>query len=192
MLKRSILILLFPALLLAQEFRATVTGRVLDQSGSAVPGVTVQLRNIDTNEVATATTDSQGTYSIPFLRPGGYIMTVEAPGFKKFIREGLTLQVGQTAGINVALEVGQVSEQVTVTAETPLLQTEKADRGQVIDEQRVRELPLNARNPFMLSILSAGVNFNGNIIYQRPFDNGAIADWTISGGLDRNNEFLLD
>ena len=183
---------LLSALLPAQEFRATITGHVVDQSGAAVTGASVVARNIDTNEAATASTESAGTYSLPFLRPGKYVLTIEAQGFKKLIRDGLTLQVGQTAGIDVTLEVGQLTEQVTVTAETPLLQTEKADRGQVIDEQRVRELPLNSRNPFMLSILSAGVNFNGNIIYQRPFDNGAIADWSISGGLDRNNEFLLD
>lgn len=185
-------ICLLGTLALAQEFRATITGHVVDPSGAAVANATVQARNIETNEMATATTESAGSYVLPFLRPGKYSMTIEAAGFKKSIREGLTLQVGQTAGIDITLEVGQLTEQVTVTAETPLLQTEKSDRGQVIDEQRVRELPLNARNPFMLSILSAGVNFNGNIIYQRPFDNGAIADWTISGGLDRNNEFLLD
>ncbi len=176
----------------SQEFRATITGHVTDPSGAAVPAVTIQVKNVDTNEAATGVTDSSGSYTIPFLRPGNYVLQIEAPGFKKYNREGLRLNVGQTAGIDVVLEVGQVSDQVTVTAEVPLLQTEKADRGQVIDEQRVRELPLNARNPFMLSILSAGVNFNGNIIYQRPFDNGAIADWTISGGLDRTNEFLLD
>ncbi|MEK7751975.1 MAG: TonB-dependent receptor [Acidobacteriota bacterium] len=176
----------------AQEFRATITGLVTDQSGAAVPGVAVQVRNVDTNAVATAVTDGAGNYTAPFLRPGSYAVTIEAAGFKKFVREGLTLNVGQTAAINIQLEVGQVSEQVTVTAETPLLETAKADRGQVIDSQRVREFPLNQRNPFMLAILSAGVNFNGNIIYQRPFDNGAIADWNISGGLNRNNEFLLD
>src|SRR5713101_1981298 len=80
----------------------------------------------------------------------------------------------------------------TVRGDVLLLESAKADRGQVIDAQGVREFPLNARNPFMLSILSAGVNFNGNIIYQRPFDNGAIADSNINGGWNRNNEFLLD
>ena len=164
----------------------------MDPSGASVPAVTVQVRNIATNEIATTITDTQGGYTVPFLRPGNYSITVEAPGFKKYVREGLTLNVGQTAGINIALEVGAASEQITVTGETPLLETETGNRGQIVDEQRVREFPLNARNPFMLSMLSAGVNFNGNIIYQRPFDNGAIADWTINGGWNRNNEFLLD
>jgi len=75
----------------------------------------------------------------------------------------------------------------------PVLETANADRGLVIDEQRVREFPLNARNPFMLSLLTAGVNFNGNIIYQRPFDNGRHRPTGIStAAMIANNEFLLD
>ncbi len=101
-------------------------------------------------------------------------------------------RVGQAATVNITLEIGALSEQITVIAETPLLETASADRGGVIDNQGVVEFPLNARNPFMLSMLVAGVNYNGNIIYQRPFDNGAIADWSINGSRNRQNEFLLD
>ncbi len=185
-------VFLVPATILAQEFRATVNGRVIDPSSAAVPNATVTIKNVATNEVATATTDPSGNYTIPFLRPGTYDLSAEAPGFKKQTHEGLVLNVGQAATINITLQVGAVTESVTVTAEVPLLETAKADRGLVIDSQRVREFPLNARNPFMLSLLTAGVNFNGNIIYQRPFDNGAIADWNINGGWNRSNEFLLD
>ncbi len=184
--------LLAPALALAQEFRATVTGRVLDPSSAAVPNAIVQVKNVATNELASATTDASGNYTVPFLKPGTYAISAEAPGFKKVTHENLLLNVGQTATVNLTLEVGAVTESVTVTAEVPLLDTAKADRGLVIDSQRVREFPLNARNPFMLSLLTPGVNFNGNIIYQRPFDNGAIADWNVNGGWNRNNEFLLD
>ncbi|MDQ6699110.1 MAG: carboxypeptidase-like regulatory domain-containing protein, partial [Acidobacteriota bacterium] len=176
----------------AQEFRATMTGHVTDATSAAVPSVTVQAVNLGTNERAVSVTDNQGTYTLPFLKPGTYRISVEAPGFKKFIRENVVLNVGQVAGVDIALEVGQQTESVTVSAETVTLDTETSDRGLVIDQKRVVDLPLNARNPFMLSILSAGVNFNGNPIYQRPFDNGAIADWSINGGLDRKNEFLLD
>ncbi len=157
-----------------------------------MPAAAVAVRNIDTNEAAATSTDSGGSYTVPFLKPGNYIVTVELAGFKKVSREGLTLNVGQTASINIILEVGAISDQITVTAETPLLETAKADRGTVIDNRRVTELPLNARNPFMLSQLVAGVNYNGNAIYQRPFDNGAIADWSINGSRNRQNEFLLD
>jgi hypothetical protein len=176
----------------AQEFRATLTGRVTDPSNAAIPNAVVQIRNAGTNEIATSTTDNQGNYTIPFLKPGTYNLSAEVAGFKKVTQESLTLNVGQTATINLPMEVGAVTDTVTVTGEVPVLETANADRGLVIDEQRVREFPLNARNPFMLSLLTAGVNFNGNIIYQRPFDNGAIADWNINGSYDRNNEFLLD
>jgi hypothetical protein len=180
------------AVLPAQEFRATVTGHVTDPTGAAIPKVTVQITNIGTNEVAAAVTNNQGIYSLPFLKPGTYRLTAEVAGFKKYVKDNIVLNVGDTAGIDLAMEVGQNTESVTVVAEALGLQTESADHGLVIDQKRVSELPLNARNPFMLAMLSAGVNFSGNQIYQRPFDNGAIADWTVNGGLDRKNEFLLD
>src|SRR5260370_214528 len=176
----------------AQEFRATLTGRVTDPSNAAIPNAVVQIRNIGTNEVATSTTDGQRNYPIPSLKPATYNVSAEVAGFKKVTQENLTLNVGQTATVNLPLEVGAVTDPVTVSAEVPILETANADRGLVIDEQRVREFPLNARNPFMLSLLTAGVNFNGNIIYQRPFDSGAIADWHINASYDPNHEFSLD
>jgi len=119
-------------------------------------------------------------------------MTVEAAGFKRFVRDRQDLQVGQKATIDATLEIGATSETVTITAEAPLLDESKADRGNVIENRRIVELPLNARNPFMLSTLTPGITYNGPAIYQRPFDNGAIADSSINGGLNRSNEFLLD
>ena len=178
--------------LLAQEFRATLTGRVTDPSGAAVPNVTVTVRNIQTNETATAVSNEEGNYTIPFLKPGVYSIIAEAAGFKRHSVEKQELQVSQTATVNIPLQVGGVAETVTVTSTEASLDSTKADRGQVIDNVRVTELPLNARNPFMLSTLSAGITYNGPAIYQRPFDNGAIADWSINGGQNRNNEFLLD
>jgi hypothetical protein len=176
----------------AQEFRATVTGRIVDQDGLGMPGVTVSVINTGTNEVASAVTNTEGVYSLPFLRPGTYNVSAELEGFRKHTQEGIALQVGQTQTLNITLQVGLRTEVVTVTGEAPLLETANADRGMIIDNLRVTELPLNARNPFMLSYLSPGITYNGPAIYQRPFDNGAIADWSINGGQNRNNEFLLD
>ncbi|MDX2029601.1 MAG: TonB-dependent receptor [Blastocatellia bacterium] len=177
---------------LGQEFRATVSGRISDPAGAAVANATVTVRNLATNESATVTSNVEGAYTVPFLKPGVYTITVEASGFKKYVRDRQDLQVGQTATINLALEVGATSETVTITAEAPLLEETKADRGNVIENRRIVELPLNARNPFMLATLTPGITYNGPAIYQRPFDNGAIADWSINGGLNRSNEFLLD
>ena len=155
-------------------------------------GVAIQASNLGTNENAVAVTNGQGVYSLPFLRPGNYKITAEAKGFKKYVRENVVLNVGDSLGIDITMELGQSTETITVSAEALSLETENAEHGLVIDQKRVTELPLNARNPFMLAVLAPGVTFNGNQIYQRPFDNGAIADWVVNGGLDRKNEFLLD
>jgi hypothetical protein len=176
----------------AQEFRATIKGQVVDASGGALPGATVTAQNTETNEVATATANQEGNYTIPFLRPGSYTLTTELSGFQKFVRSGLQLQVGQTATINVQLAVGGLTELVTVTGETPLLETANANRGTVIDQARIAELPLQSRSPMALAVHVAGVNYNAQAIYLRPFDNGALADWSMNGGSNRNNEFLLD
>jgi hypothetical protein len=176
----------------AQEFRATVRGQVADTSQSALPGATVTVQNQDTNEVATATTNQEGAYTIPFLRPGLYTLTVELAGFGKGSRTNMRLEVGQIATVNMQLSVGGLTETVNVTSEAPLLETSRADRGQVIDSKRIAELPLQSRSPMALAVLVAGVNYNAQAIYLRPFDNGALADWSMNGGQNRNNEFLLD
>src|SRR5207245_406922 len=144
-------------------------------------GAEVVVKNAGTNAVSTTKTDAQGNYSVPFLAPGTYSVTVEAPGFKKSVRSEVMLNVNQTATLNFRLELGAVTQEVTVTAEAPMLDQRTAGRGGVIDDESVQEYPLNGRNPFMLSMLVAGVDFNGNLTYQRPFDNGAIADWSING-----------
>jgi Carboxypeptidase regulatory-like domain/TonB dependent receptor-like, beta-barrel/TonB-dependent Receptor Plug Domain len=176
----------------AQEFRATVKGQVTDPSRAAVPGATVSVLNQETNENATTVTNSEGSYTLPFLRPGLYTLTVELSGFQKYVRKDMRLEVSQSALVNVQLSVGGVAEQMTVTAESPLLETGKADRGTVIDSHRISELPLQSRSPMALTVLVAGVNYNAQAIYLRPFDNGALADWSMNGGQNRNNEFLMD
>ncbi len=183
---------LLASLTMAQDFRATIVGRVTDQSKAAIPGAQVTVKNLGTNEATTMTTSDEGNYRIPFLRPGAYSVTVEMTGFKKASRDNLELVISQVATVDFTLEPGNISEQVTVQGDAPVIETATADRGGVIDRQKVIELPLNARNPFMLGVLTAGVNFYGASIWQRPFDNGAIADWTINGSQLRGNEFLLD
>jgi hypothetical protein len=188
----SLLVLVVPYLCMAQEFRATITGVVTDASGAAVPNAAVTARSVDTNEEHRTTTGSTGNYTLPLLRPGNYTLMAEASGFKKFNRENIVLQVGQNAGINIALEVGQMTESVNVTAEAAILDTQSASRIGVVNTTQVAELPLNSRNPFMLGSMMSGVNFRGAAIWQRPFDNGAIAEWSVNGGRQSNNEFLMD
>jgi hypothetical protein len=176
----------------AQEFRATISGHVLDASGAAVPGVKIEAVNVDTNETTAATSDSSGAYTIPFLRPGNYKLTATAAGFKQYVREGVTLEAAKVAGIDINLEVGAVTDTVNVTAEVAVLETQSATRGSIVTTTQVAEMPLNARNPFMLGAMMSGVTFNGAAIWQRPFDNGAIAQWSINGGRDSSSEYFLD
>jgi hypothetical protein len=180
------------ATLTAQEFRATVKGQVTDPSHAAVPGASVTVTNQETNETANTITNADGNYAVPFLRPGLYTLTVDLSGFQKYVRKDMRLEVSQSAQVNVQLSVAGVSEQMTVTAESPLLDTSKADRGTVIDSHRIAELPLQSRSPMALTVLVAGVTYNAQAIYLRPFDNGALADWSMNGGQNRNNEFMLD
>src|SRR5262245_16242611 len=184
--------LLFSSILGAQDFRGEINGRITDATGARVPGVMVQIKNTETNEVFTFISDDFGNYKALPLRPGTYSLTAEQPGFKKYVVEGISLNIAQVATVNLSLDVGEITDQVSVTTGAEILETSNANRGGVIDSQQVREFPLNARNPFMLGMLVAGVNFNGASIWQRPFDNGAIAEWTINGSQSRGNEFLLD
>jgi hypothetical protein len=186
----TICLVLVPAF--TQEFRATISGHAYDSSGGAVPNVKVQVTNLATNEVTTATSDTSGAYTIPLLRPGTYKLNATAPGFKQYTQDNVTLEAAKTLGLDLRLEVGNVTETIEVTAEALALETQSASRSGIVTEKQVAELPLNARNPFMLGTMMSGVNFNGAAIWQRPFDNGAIAQWSINGGRDSSSEYMLD
>src|SRR5690606_31089670 len=144
-------IFIFAAASPAQEFRAVITGRVTDPSGAAVPAAQLTVENALTNEQFNTATGGDGNYTVPFLIPGRYRVTVEAAGFKRAIQEGIELHINDRTTLNFALELGEVGQSVTVTAEASALEMSSATRGQVIENRRVTELPLNARNPFMLS-----------------------------------------
>jgi hypothetical protein len=189
-LAAAVFVLTLPSF--AQNSTATLTGHVSDPNGAAVPGATVKVKNNKTSVEANATTTAEGDYTVPYLQPGQYTVTVEAQGFKTASSDVVELHTADKATMDVALEVGTVGEVVNVNAEAPLLEPDTASRGQVIENLRVTELPLNGRNPVMLAILSPGVQFNGNPQFTRPFDNGDNVNFSINGGLNRHNEFLLD
>ena len=166
------------------------TGRVTDQTGAIVPKVSILVHSMATNTDTRTTTTHSGDYTVPYLKPGLYQITASAPGFAKTIREGLNLEVGQTATVNFRLEVGAATETVTVNADA-LIDFAKADAGEVVENTRVTELPLNGRDPGMLSQLVAGATWDGYIGYQRPFDDTQ-QQLNINGGGDGNSELMLD
>src|SRR6185437_511077 len=141
----------------AQLDTGRITGTVFDPSGAIVPGATVTLTNTGTNAAQSMKSTSTGTYSFSGVRPGTYSLRAEAPGFQTFIADGLQIHVQQAFTEDVHLATGTISQQVTVTAATPLLQSESAAIGQTIDTQAVNDLPLQTRNWASLAQLSAGV-----------------------------------
>src|SRR5262245_28928622 len=178
----------------AQENRATIVGTVTDPQGNALPNATIKATNTETNTTTTTTSNESGLYTLPFLPAGKYQITISANGLKTARRDGVELRVGDRTQLDFSMEVGAVTETVTVTSQAPLLEAATASRGQVIDEAKVRDLPLLGRNPFLLSALASGVQITptqGSISF-RPFDNGGMDAISISGGRQRSNEFLID
>src|SRR5262245_47473415 len=117
----------------AQEFRGSISGRVTESSGAAVTGATVTITNAATNTSTTATTNGNGDYTVLYLNPGRYAVAVEAQGFKKSVRQGIEVRVGDKLAVDLALEVGDVADTVNISSDAPLLETNPASAGQVID-----------------------------------------------------------
>jgi hypothetical protein len=185
---------LFAGSMCAQEFRATVTGTVADASGAKVPNAKVEVKNQSTGVTATAVTTSEGTYTTPFLEPGRYSVTATVSGFKTETRANVELNVGDRQQIDFALQVGGVSEQVTVEASGQQLETATADLGQSIGAAATAQLPLLGRNPFQLTTLASGVQHTSALASRsdRPFDNGGMDNYNINGSRAYTNEFLID
>lgn len=186
------LLCLFNVTARAQEVRATLNGHIEDSNHAAVPNANVTARQNATGVAAAVQSDGIGNYTIPFLSPGTYTITVEAQGFKTETRNNVELHVGDKLTVDMPLSLGAVSETVTVTAEPPLLDEGTATRGGLIDNAKVSELPIIARNPMNLANLVPGVVFNGNQSFQRPFDNGDVINYSVNGGLRQTNSFLID
>jgi hypothetical protein len=150
--------LAFPDGAPAQSTFASIVGTVRDRSGAVVPGATVTVTNTGTNQNRSAVTNDQGDYLVASLLPGEYGVAVEMAGFKKQVRGGIVLQVNQRARLDFALEVGQIADTVNVTGGAPLVESETAEVGKVVESRQVSDLPLNGRNYLQLATLVAGAN----------------------------------
>jgi len=180
------------ALLSAQEFRSTISGRVTDSSGAAVPGVKVLAAEKNTGARAETTSGGEGEYSLPFLAPGPYTISVEHGGFKKYVQEGITVGTNMRLAIDVTLQVGSQTEAITVSADATLLQTNTASVGQVIGERQIATMPMNGRTPLTLAQLAYGVTPTSDPRFTRPFDNAGPSGFSMGGGQGQSNELLLD
>jgi hypothetical protein len=177
----------------AQETRGLITGRVMDASGAVIPNARVTVRNLETGLAPSVTTSQDGDYTIPYLLPGRYHLTVEASGFKRLQRENIELQIGDKLGLDLQLETGAVSETVTITSEsTPLLDTTTATSGQVIDRRRISELPLAEGNPMTLVRLAPTTVITGVFTAMSALSTSGPSDFTVEGTPQGGNEFTLD
>ena len=154
---RLTIFLLIAGLVLAQTATSRITGTVNDASGALVPGAMVTARNEATGVTYTQTTTEAGLYGFPSLPVGTYTITVTLPGFKTATKTGNTLEVNTPLVINMSLEVGGITETVSIAAETEVLQTTNAVIGNVVERKAIADLPLNGRNPLALIALEPGV-----------------------------------
>jgi Carboxypeptidase regulatory-like domain/TonB dependent receptor-like, beta-barrel len=170
----------------AQGIYGTIGGTVTDSSGAILPSATVRVTNVETNVTKTATTNEAGVYNVTSLIPGIYKVEASRTNFKTAIVDAIVLEVNASLKVDLALQVGQASEAVDVTAEAPLLQTQQTNLGQTVTERQIDQLP-TGRNLFSLIPLSAGVSqqatcdFCGN--------NGNLR---INGDRPRNQDYILD
>jgi hypothetical protein len=168
-----------------QAGRTEITGVVHDASGALIPQGRIVVTEIATSHVVSLTIGDAGTFTITNLKPGEYTLTVEVVGFKTFVQSGVQLATGERVRLDVVLQPGQLSESVTISEDASPLRTESGSLGQVVNNRKILDLPLNGRNFLSLVSLSAGVA-------QPPPTSAGPAFPRINGGRPRTNEYLFD
>jgi hypothetical protein len=175
----------------AQETRSMLFGRVLDPQRSAISGASVAVRNAETGVTLNYRTNDTGYYEANLLMPGQYEVSVEHPGFKKLVRRGITLPVASRIEVNLALELGGVTETVSVTAEAPLLETNAVSSGRVLDNKTVMELPVMGNSAMLLVKLTPGIQTSGVNNYLALHSNVGASDYNVGGNIG-GNSWTLD
>jgi len=171
----------------AQKDAGSIVGTVKDPSGAIVANAKVTITDVEHGQTSSTTTNAEGEFVVSPLRVGTYTVTVQQTGFKKAISDPIRLDIQQRIVVNIVLQVGQITESVVVSGATPLLETETSELGQVVDSQRVANLPLNGRNFAQLALLTAGT---------APSEPGARDEqgfgFSAGGARSLQNNFLLD
>lgn len=168
---------------------AQIGGRITDSTGAVVPDAKIVVANLKTGIDRNTTSNERGLFVVPLLEPGDYRITVEKQGFKPVSRSGITLHVMEKAEFNFTLELGSLTEQIEVVANAPLLSTVEGSQGQVIDNRRMVDMPLNGRDYLQLALLSAGTAIGTSSRYGPVSVAGQESHQTnfLLEGLDNNN-----
>ncbi|PYV67628.1 MAG: hypothetical protein DMG96_38750 [Acidobacteria bacterium] len=191
------LCLLVTGTALAQSDRGTIAGTVVDSSGAVVSGAPVTVRGVDTGNVYKTTTTAEGIYRISDIAIGRYDVTVEAQGFKSSVQKGVQVQINTVAALNVTLQPGSTTEEVTVLADAPTIQTESSDVGTVVGDKQIHDLPLAlnstgqsfVRSPETFIFLVPGTVGQGTV---GDHGSAGVFETKLSGGQNFGSEILLD
>src|SRR5215468_10242952 len=171
----------------AQGFTATITGSVKDASGAVLDGALITATHIESGQRRAASADASGNYTLPSLSVGAYEVTAEKAGFKQEVRRGINLAIGQEAVVDLILQVGNVEQKVTIVAEAPLVNTTLSSTSGLINEQQVKDLPLNGRSFDQLLTLNVGVvNTTSNM------NNGYNPAFSVAGHRQETNRFMIN
>jgi hypothetical protein len=171
----------------AQESRGTIQGTVKDPQGAVIAGATVVVTNVDTKTKVNLTSSAVGHYIAQLLMPGNYTVAVEVPGFKKDLRQGLELLTGDILTVDVVLQIGATSEQVTITAETPLIDVGHTDSGMALDDRTVRDIPVMTNVVTSMIQFAPGVQAGGGASQLLgPHSTQGGSDYTNGSGVGGN------
>ena len=192
----ALTVLLSAAVASAQLSTAELSGRVTDTSGAVLPGVTVTMTQTNTQATRTAVTDADGTYVISNLPTGPYRLEVGLQGFRSYVQNGIVLQVGERPTVNVSLELGNVAETITVEGAAPLIDVKSSGIKDVVENERIVELPLQGRQVTDLIVLAGGAVNTGSP-NSRNFGGcdscgGKAVNIAVAGGLNFGVAYLLD
>ena len=170
---------------------AQLNGTVQDSTGAVIANATITLQALETNRVYTATSNATGNYLIPSLPPGRYDLTAESGGFTKYTKSGIGLSVGQTATVNVTLQVAGVEQAVTITADLPLVEPTRTEISQTIDSAQIQSLPVSGRLFTDFALLTPGVA-TGRTSLGTTFTEFEITQISFGGMRSFSNEITVD
>ncbi len=176
----------------AQEARGAIQGRVVDSSGAAVPGATVEVKNLATGVVTPTVTNDEGSYRVPFLIPGSYTVTVSLAGFSRFVSDRIEVHVADLLTVDASLHVGALTDEVSVTAVASTIDRSTAELGQVVDARRIAELPIREGSPVELVILAPGVTVTTDLRSRKAAFNNGLSQFSTDGVGEKKNDFTID
>ncbi|MCK6681528.1 MAG: TonB-dependent receptor [Thermoanaerobaculia bacterium] len=175
---------------LSQDVRGTIKGRIIDDSGLELPGVSITVTNVETNVAASTITDGKGFYRVPYLNPGKYDVTARLTGVPPVSRKAVPVRVGDVLTVDLVVKMGVTSE-IIVTGAAPLLDQTSPVTGQVVTREQIKELPLADGTAYMLSRIAPGISEASDLHFSRPGDNANLGG-VIANGVRGGNDFTLD